>query len=100
LQKNETILQKRYFLIINADSIEKANRGYTNITNDLSDAGINLKPCLNEDVEICLKKLIPTYKNEHSIKFNSRNYELIEKEKTTYYRTVMVTSLPKNVGQF
>jgi hypothetical protein len=86
--------------VISGETLEKVNRGYGNVANDLLEAGLHLKQCENKDVEICLKKLIPTYGNEKSIKFTTKGYELGEGEEKQYFRTVMVTQLPKTVGRF
>jgi hypothetical protein len=102
LQASTNVLQKRYFLIISAENLEKALRGYGNVVNELMDAGLHLKTCSKESVEICLKKLIPTYGNDNSIKFTTKGYEILNTttKTKTYYRTVMVSVLPKMVGSF
>jgi hypothetical protein len=100
LQNGSITLQKRYFLIISATNLEKALMGFSNISSDLTDAGLNIKECDNSSVEACLKKLIPTYGNNKPIKFDTRGYEIGTNNNKEYYRTVMVTCLPKQVGKF
>jgi hypothetical protein len=102
LESGTVVFQKRYFLIISADNLEKANRGFGNIRNELLSAGLNLKECDFKGVEICLTKLIPTYGNKNNIVFGSKGYEVInpETKEKKFYRTVLVTKLPNAIGTF
>jgi hypothetical protein len=93
-------LQKKYFLIFSAQNLEKAMRLVGNVRDELLMARLNLREATDEMVKACLTKLNPAVGNE--IKFTTRGYEItnLQTKQKQYYRTVMLTSLPKIVSAF
>ena len=102
LQNSNNITQKRYFLIINADNVDKIKRVFEIINNDLYDAGLRISPASSEATNACISKLIPSLEVEKSIDFFRRGYVIDKsiKNKAKYYRTIIVTNVDKIVEPF
>jgi hypothetical protein len=102
LQNSNNITQKRYFLIINAESIDKIKRVFEIVNSDLYDAGLRISPASKEATEACIGKLIPSLEAEKSLDFFRRGYVIDKsiKNKAKFYRTVIVTSIGKIVEPF
>lgn len=102
LENHNVITQKRYFLIINADNEEKAKRAFGIIQPELYDAGLRVSPATKEATEACISKLIPSMNAKQSIDFAARHYVIdkANKQECKYYRTIILTSVPKIVFAF
>ena len=102
LQNSSNITQKRYFLIINAYTVDKIKRVFEIVNNDLYDAGLRVSAASKDATEACIGKLIPSLEAEKSIDFFRRGYVVDKgiKDKAKFYRTVIVTSIGKIVEPF
>ena len=97
IQNSKSITQKRYFLIINATNLEKIRNCFELLQSDLYEAGLNVKPADKAAVNACVNKLTPSNGISKSIAFKARYYVA---DDTKYYRTLIITTLPKTVGAF
>jgi hypothetical protein len=101
MQTHREILQKRYFLVINAETLSKATLAFDNINQEMMQAGLYLKPCDGDGVNACLKRLIPTINSNADISFKARYYVVGKKsEAPEYRRTMLITKIPKRIDEF
>ncbi|MCQ2748162.1 MAG: hypothetical protein MJ223_02800 [Mycoplasmoidaceae bacterium] len=100
LQQTRYINQKRYFLIVNAETLETAQRCFGIVQNELLNAGLQVNPATKEATDLCINKLIPSNGAER-IDFYPKYYVVTGKDgKKTYYRTFIIHQLPKIVDAF